>query len=373
MANLSIPNPTTTSTTTTDTSINQNVTFGRPLALEYSGAGKSVIYNNKPKPFGSNKMVPGTGRKKMNSPKTRVAAFAALASDVFNFLVKGEFEPTLFSSLTEFEVYVDRDTRIARDQDDTLPVESLEEVCSSLLNYISSFIKDKRVKDTGIKRRCKELKRLLSSPDDGSTFPYINELWSSTSDSEDEDTGEDTDQDTNGDTYRVVASRRALHVVDLFSSLRQVYDAIEWVDSVDNTHIIKRNYDGSGCGTDLQLARHQAMRKDMFPRLQEDWMRRYGVVLDPSNPQTLVVGQDEYKPASHRPNDNDENVSQEHIESAESRWDTMYQQSNEKRKQEQGDEYNELFEQSDESSSTAFFSIEDYEESIVRYLLMIVC
>ena len=368
MANLSIPNPTTTSTTTTDTSINQNVTFGRPLALEYSGAGKSVTYINKPKPFASNQMVPGTGKKKMNSPRTRVAAFAALASDVFHYLINGEFERTLFSSLTEFEVYVDRDIRLARDQDRTRPVESLEEVCSSLLNYISSFINRNKVKDKGMKDRLKELQRILSPGNDG-TFPHIDELWNGTNDSD----SDSEDQDTNGDTDRVVADRRARHVVKLFSSLREVYKVTEWVESDDNTHIIKKRYDGSGCGTDLQLARHQQMREDMFRHIQEDWLIKYGEVLDPSNPQTLIVGKDKYVPASHRPNDNDENVPQEHIESAEARWDAMYQQSNEKRKQEQGDEYNELFEQSDESSSTAFFSIKDYEESIVRYLLMIVC
>ena len=377
MADLSTPNPAPTSTTTTDTSIDQNVAFGKPLALFYAGAGKSVGYwqpsgASKPfKPFNSYKKVPGTGTRKMSSSRTRVAAFAALASDVFNFLVKGEFEPTLFSSLTEFKVYVDRDTRIARDQDDTLPVESLEEVCSSLLNYISSYIKDKRVKDKGIKDRLAELQRILSPGNDG-TFPYINELWSSTSDSEDEDTCEDTDQDTNtnGDTDRVVADRRARHVCKLYRSLGHVFNVTECVDGVDNEgiSIIKKRYCGEGCGTVLQEARHQQMREDMFRHIQEDWLIKYDVVLDPSNPQTLIVGPDEYVPASHRPNDNDENVSQEHIDSAEARWDALYQQSINKRKQEQGEEYNELFEVGDESSSRRLNSIEDYEKSIVSYL-----
>ena len=318
----------------------------------------------------------------------------ALASDVLHYLVDGEFEPTLFSSLAEFELYVDRDTRLARAQHprrnetrfrvnnfwqedtsffDAFPIESLLEICSSLLGKISSFIKDRKVTDKGIKRRYKELQRILSSPDDGSTFPHINELWNGTndsdSDSEDEDTeteseSEDTDQDTN----RLVKGRRALHVVDLFSSLRQVYDVIEWVDSEDNTthnHIIKKKYNGTGCPIALQEARHQTMRKDMFPRTQEDWLLKYGELLDPDYPETLKVGPDGYTPACFRPNDTDENVSQQHIESAEARWNAMNQQHMNRLKQEQGDDYNPLFEQGDETSNTAFFSIEDYEKSTV--------
>jgi len=369
-----VPSSTPTSTTSTNAvQINQDVAYGKPLALTYSGAGKSVKYHVSKFAFTTNKKVPkkkvpNGGILELNAPTTRVAAFIALTSDVFNFLMNGEFERTLFSSLTELEVYVNRDTRIARDQDDTRPVESLADFCSSLLNKISSFIKDKRVKDKGIKDRHKELKRILSPGNDG-TFPHIDELWSSNdgnSDSEEdtESESEDTDQDTN---RLVKASRRSLHVVKLFSSLGQAFNVTECVDGEENKgiSIIKKKYDGSGCSTVLQETRHQTMRKEMFPRTQEDWRTKYGVVLDPSNPQTLVVGPDKYIPASHRPNDDDENVSQEHIESAEARWNAMNQQFNEKLKQEQGDSYNPLFEQGDESSSRKFFSIEDYEESIV--------
>ena len=391
MAKLSVPNPTPTSTTTTDTSIDQNVGFGKPLALEYSGAGKSVAYYERNPIFSSFKKVYKKGL--LHTPTTYIAAFAALGSDVLNFLVDGQVEPALFRSLAEFKLYIERDTQLAIDQHprrhetvfkrgrgvfegsffDEFPIPSLAEVCQSLLERISSFIKDKKVKDKGIKLRFNDLKRILSPGNDG-TFPHLNELWSST-DGDNSDTGEDTDQDTNtnGDTDRVVADRRARHVCKLYKSLGLVFNVTEWADSEENEgiSIIKKRYDGSGCGTVLQEARHQRMREDMLPKIQHDWKHMYDEELDLTNPLTLVVGPDKYIPASYRPNDTDENVSQEHIESAEARWAAMYQQSNEKRKQEQGDEYNELFELSDESSSTAFFSIEDYEESTVRYLLMI--
>ena len=385
MANLRIPIQAPTLTTTTDTpslQINQNVGYGNPLALSYSGAGKSIFYqaNKTNEPFSSSKKYNGHN---ICSLGTYVAAFAALASDVFNFWVHGEFEPTLFSSLAMLNAYIDRDTRIAIAQHplrnenriffrgkgpffDIYPVKSLEEVCSSLLERISSFIKDKKVKDKGMKSRYKELQRILS-PGNDDNFPHIDELWNSTggNSNSDEDTeSEDTDTDTATDR---VKGRRALHVVKQFSSLGAIYNVTEWVDSDDNTHIIKRQYNGQGCGIDKQEARHQQMKKDMLLCILVDWKDKYDEELDLDKPKTLVFGKDKYVPSFLRPNDTDGNVSQEHIDSAEARWDAMYQQSINKRKQEQGEGYNPLFELGDESSSRKFFSIEDYEESIVSY------
>ena len=387
MANLTIPSSINT-TGTSSLQINQDVGYGKPQALEYSGAGKSVIYSASQSnmPFKSYKKVPNTNGGQINSPTTAVAAFAALASDAFNYWVDGGFEPVLFSSLAEFELYVDRDTRITTEQHprrnetsikirnkvhqgsyfDIYQIPSLAEVCQSLLVNISSFIKTKKITKNKkvFKSRYKELKRILSPGNDG-TFPHIDELWNGTNDS-DSDSDSDDDEDTDEDTDPVVEERRKLHVVDLFSSLGQVFNVVEWADSEDDDgYIIKKKYNGSGCGIDKQLARHQQMRKDMVLGIQEDWLVKYGIVLDLDYPDTLMVGPDKYIPLYLRPNDDDENVSQGHIDSAEARWDALYQQSVNKRKQEQGEEYNELFELSDESSSTAFFSIEDYEESIV--------